>query len=315
MTEVQERINPFVVGSWPPMKPLCPWQDPVHRHYYVSVDSTENAYQDFVAQMREDLSPLCREGRLVLVTGESQSGKTALVHRCAYWVRKQATGLELKAEIVDLTPIFLGLPEQTIPQRMAEAGRRLFDELDRRGCLRSDALTDLRKVQDKPESLYPRMSDALVAGTVLLVLLPVVELADEVKRYATMVRANVMFFVESAALHLDQAEDIVADLEQWMPPISLHVGLLRDGDARRFVEHRMTRHAELGRFPGLAEDSVETVAALVRTVGELHRTLLGTYDEARRSLGEQYDSGHEMRPSDFAQFRARPKGGGRARQT
>lgn len=76
-------LNPFLQPHWHgfPMRPLCPWKHAAHRDYYALVDNSEKAFHK-VTQEMEHVDTLVEDGRLVLVTGDSGCGETALLHRC-----------------------------------------------------------------------------------------------------------------------------------------------------------------------------------------------------------------------------------------
>jgi hypothetical protein len=288
-------LNPFPLPGWQrtPMRPLCPWRDTQHRDYYVRVDDGDFQYDDFTQQMG-DLSALLAEGRLVLVTGESGCGKTALVHRCADWVVREVErqggegglGPEARGLVLDLTGCLPDGPAQSIEHRAAHVCDELFGRLVDNGALRPQAVGQLSPDRDTPRRIYPRLAAALVEGLVLVVLLPTPgELAAEVVQYArAFAGPKVLFMAESDLLDPDEVADIVRQLEAWVPPLTLHVGALEEGDVRRFVEDRLKRHSTVGRYPRMSDEAIEFLTGMAKSIAQLQRTLHGTY-ESRRSRG------------------------------
>lgn len=262
------------------MRPLRPFDRAAHRDYYVSVDGTERAFRDFQEEMG-DLTGLLEDGRLVLVTGESGCGKTALVNRCADWVVRQLAAQGLRGVVLDVTGCLPTDQELSIDQRITEVCDQLFDLLVDHDVLRPDTREQLAGDRDVPRRIFPRLGRALRADTALIVLLPSPnELVDEVIRYARVLRsAKVLFLAESAFLGPDEVADLVRQLETWVPPVTLRVGPLDPGDAQRFAEDRLARHAETGCYPRMSDEAIELVARLCQSVAMLQRFLHGTYEQ------------------------------------
>lgn len=281
MTEPRRPVNPFPLPGWEgtPMRPLRPWDRRAHREYYVPVDGTESAFQQFRQEMG-DLTGLLEYGRLVLVTGESGCGKTALVNRCADWVAGELAGLGMRGVVLDLTGCLPTDQELSIDQRTVEVCDQMFDLLVDHGALRPEAEDRLAGDRDVPRRVFPRLGRALRDDIALLVLLPSPnELVDEVIRYARVFSsAKVLFLTESAYFGPDEVADVVRQLEPWVPPITLYVGPLDPGDAQRFAEDRLSRHAEAGRYPRMSEGAIELVAKHCQSIAMLQRFLHGTYE-------------------------------------
>ncbi|MEU4743091.1 hypothetical protein AB0G02_21865 [Actinosynnema sp. NPDC023658] len=279
MTEA--RVNPFPLPGWEstPMRPLRPWHRPAHRDYYVPVDGTESAFQQFRQDMG-DLTVLLEYGRLVLVTGESGCGKTALVNRCADWVAAELSGRGMRGVVLDLTGCLPTDQELSIDQRTVEVCDQMFDLLVDHDALRPDAADRMEADRNVPRRVFPRLGRALREEVALVVLLPSPnELVDEVIRYARVLsNAKVLFLTESAYLGTNEVADVVRQLETWVPPITLHLGPLDPGDAQRFAEDRLSRHADAGTFPRMSDDAIELVAKHCQSVAMLQRFLHGTYE-------------------------------------
>ncbi|HEV2783692.1 MAG TPA: hypothetical protein VGX25_30260 [Actinophytocola sp.] len=301
MTEALPKINPFLPPDWAPMRPLCPWKQSYQRDYYVSVDDTDQAFKDFTQEM-DDPTTLLHEGRLALVTGDSGCGKTALVHRCADDVARRLDGIGRTTEIIDLTDVLNGRRQQpTIDARMAIVCDRLFGALKSRGALRSDAVEELASDRDLPDRVYPYLPDALVDGIVLVVLLPMVELADEVMRYAAYATERMLFLVESSLLTKDEVSGVIRAQEAWGRLIGLHVGPLKRGDVARYVNDRLDRHSTDGDYPLMSEETMSRVEPRLQSVAQLQRALYGTYKERLRKA-VRYDRSSSVTEQDIVDF-------------
>ncbi|MFD9738275.1 AAA family ATPase [Umezawaea sp. NPDC059074] len=294
-------LNPFPLPGWSrtPMRPLCPWKNSRHRDFYVRVDDGDFQYDDFAQQMG-DLSALLAEGRLVLVTGESGCGKTALVHRCADWVVREVDrrrdagelGPAARGLVLDLTGCLPDGPARSIEDRAAHVCDELFGRLVDNEALRPQAIAQLAPDRDTPRRIYPRLAAALAEDLVLVVLLPTPgELAAEVVQYArAFAGPKVLFMAESDLLDPEEVADVVRQLEAWVPPITLHVGALEDGDVRRFVEDRLQRHSTVGTYPRMSDEAVDFLGGWAKSVAQLQRTLHGTYEHR---LGRGLSFGEE----------------------
>ncbi|MFC5059186.1 hypothetical protein [Saccharothrix xinjiangensis] len=304
VTEHRRQVNPFPLPGWEhtPMRPLRPFDREVHRGYYVPVDGSEQAFEEFQHEMG-DLTGLLEDGRLVLVTGESGCGKTALVNRCADWVVRRLAAQGLRGVVLDVTGCLPTDQELSIDQRITEVCDQLFDLLVDHAALRPEAEDQLRDVRDVPRRVFPRLGRALREDTSLVVLLPSPnELVDEVIRYARVLRsAKVLFLTESAFLGPDDVADVVRRLETWVPPVALRVGLLDEGDARRFAADRLDRHAEAGSYPRMSDEAVELVAKLCQSVAMLQRFLHGTYEHKLES-GLSYTEADLVSVEDIRAF-------------
>lgn len=305
-------FNPFPLPGWQrtPMRPLCPWKNSRHRDFYVRVDDADFQFEDFTLQMG-DLSALLTEGRLVLVTGESGCGKTALVHRCADWVIQEVDrqrenrelGPSARGLVLDLTGCLPDGPAQSIEDRAAHVCDELFGRLVDNEALRPQAVEQLNPDRDTPRRIYPRLGAALAEDLVLVVLLPTPgELAAEVVQYArAFAGPKVLFVAESDMLDAEEVADIVRQLEAWVPPLTLHVGALQEGDARRFVDDRLQRHSKVGGYPRMSDEAVEFLAGWAKSVAQLQRTLHGTY-ESRRGRGLSCGEGDVVTVDDIIAF-------------
>src|SRR5262249_3254953 len=98
-SNVTVTVNPFKMGE---ADLLCPWQEPSHNDLYVPVDHPDAAFRDFkgLVSNYQPGTPL-----VVIVSGETGCGKSALLHRCAFHLKNASPTLGSSAAIaiVDLT--------------------------------------------------------------------------------------------------------------------------------------------------------------------------------------------------------------------
>lgn len=281
MTAPKQVMNPFVLpgNRKSPMRPLQPWKDPEHRDLYVPVDSTQIAFREFVDAMG-DLREAVEEGHLVLVTGDTGCGKSALVNRCADWLVAKAAERGLTGRVVDLAGCLEGKPEQAIEPRQAEVCDRLLGKLIDLDLLHPGASEHLRATGGAPHQVFPRIGGALRREVLLIVLLPSPkDLDQEVVRYASgMQSGRVLYLVESADLTQAKVDSIV----QRSPNsaiTALRVGFLAEGDVIRFATDRIKRWATTGVYPRLSPEALEFIENASRQlgIGTVQRLLYETY--------------------------------------
>lgn len=312
MTRSRCRLNPFLTPGYDrtPMRPLCPWRHPEHDDYYVELDNAGPAFDTFVEGV--SLDALDDEGQLTLVTGESGCGKTALVHRCADWfARKLREDRTLDSAVIDLTNALNGRPQMAIEDRLAAVCQELLTELRVRGLVRPDAFDDLGPDRTNPDVVFRTLPSAVTEGTVLIVLLPTPgELPHEVFRYTKLAGSSrrTLLFAESALFDEEDLERIVLLHETWAPPITPRVGELRPGDVRGFVLDRLDRYSDVGIYPRMSPETMDTLAGMVNSVGRLQRTLHGTYETRRRSR-RRYDEDSWVTVEDIVDFLGEASGG------
>ncbi|GAB2979847.1 hypothetical protein [Saccharothrix stipae] len=278
-------LNPFALPGWDstPLRPLRPWQRPVHREYYVDLANMEAAYTEFQIEL-SDLSGVLEDGRLVLVTGAPGTGKTALINRCVDWTAKVAGDRGLRSVIVDLSGSLPEDLELSLEDRASQVSDHLFGLLVDEEALRPAAEAQLARDRDVARRFLPRLGNALHPEVLLQVLLPSPnELVDEVIRYARVFSSpKVLYYTESSYLEPDDVADIVRRLETWVPPVTLSLQPLGPGDVERFVRDRLARHHG-DRVLGISEGMLDLLASLAQTVAMLQRMLHGVYEERSRS--------------------------------
>jgi hypothetical protein len=270
--------NPFTVPEMNgPDDPLNPVRAEKHTLYYVSVDNTESAFQQFTEQLSDPTS-LVTDGRLVVVTGQERCGKSALINRCAHWVRSRLVEARHGAEVIDLTRRAQLTDSQ--PDRRRFVCRALIDRLWQCGAVTDERLLDFRR---DPDDAYSFLPGAVQEKFVAIVLLPPSgELASELVRYAGDAQSNLLFFGESAyESTVERARPALAQAAS-SSPIYLNVGSLIREDAGRFATDRLGRSQSGRSLPPVTADTLDLVTEKrPMSIGELQTLLYGLYEELR----------------------------------
>ncbi|BCL15765.1 hypothetical protein [Micromonospora sagamiensis] len=269
--------NPFAVpGLMRDVDPLNPVRNDGHLSLYVPVDNTETAFARCREEFR-DASYLVDTGRLVVVTGDRGCGKTALINRCAYWLREQLSTVGLRGEIVDVTR--QARENEPMAERRAKVCRALVDTVFQRQLFTSELAHQMR---EQPDDAYFNLASCLPTDLVLIVLLPrSADLTEELVTYATDARAQIVFFGETSYQLPDERRQRL-DHAGHAPPVYLEVGGLREHDAARFAEQRLgaVPDGELPRVDPKALDDYTTFRRHV-SIGEVQRLLYGMYEKLR----------------------------------
>jgi hypothetical protein len=277
-------INPFTVVHYHgrPMRPLSPFEFPEHRDYYVDIDHSLGEFEKFQRQFADLPMPL-EAAQPVLVTGDTGCGKSALLRRCADWLRDRLAAKDcgLKCEIIDLTWKLEATKQLVIARRAAEVCDELCTELEQRGLVEEGRLEELQRIRHQPDRVYGLLRTGLRAQRAVIILLPSVrDLPDEVVKYVMYPLDRVFFFMESAFLTEDDLELIVRRCERVITPILLHVDPLRPDDAVLFVRDRLRRHDGRGIFPRMSEADMHTLGQIRSlSVAQLQRDLHTAYQK------------------------------------
>jgi energy-coupling factor transporter ATP-binding protein EcfA2 len=269
--------NPFAVpGLMRHTDPLNPVRNHGHLSLYVPVDNTETAFQDCQEQFR-DASYLREIGRVVVVTGEQGCGKTALINRCAYWLREQLPAVGLRGEIVDVTR--QARVNESMADRRGKVCKAVVDTVYQRRLLVSDLVHQMR---EQPDDAYFNLAGCLPPELVLLVLLPPsADLTEELVTYATDARQRIVFFAETSDDLPDERRHRLDQAGQ-APPVYLEVGRLGEHDANRFAARRL-RDVPEGALPRVAPEALDDYTTFRRhvSIGEVQRLLYGMYEKLR----------------------------------
>lgn len=286
-------MNPYQVPG--PDAPLCPFHTPEHERYYVPVDNTQEAYEQFQQQMG-DLRSLRDEGRLVVVSGQRGCGKTALINRCATWLQKSLGDLGVEGMIFPLT--HEGLENQPIDHRKNHIFQCIIDDLWRCGRLSEDDRTKgLREGRDSLDIAYRYLSGVLADNLVTIALLPPsMDLIKEVEDYAKYARKRIVFFVESS--FVDKIEKSWPDIcnAGRTTPVRLEVGPLRAHDgwlftrARQelFTQEHQTHNTKVQNFRRVSKETVYRMTDGWETsIGQLQALLSDVYQDLDDQTGSE----------------------------
>lgn len=298
-------INPFTVVHYHarPMRPLSPFEFPEHRDYYVDIDHCKEEFAKF--QRRFAGMPMPLEAALpVLVTGDTGCGKSALLRRCADWLRQRLAQGDcgLDCEIIDLTWKLEATEHLAIPRRAAEVSDELCTELEVRELVEEGRRDELARIRHQPDRVYGLLRTGLRPDRAVIILLPSVrDLPDEVVKYVMYPLDRVFFFMESAFLTEDDVELIVRRCERAITPILLRVGPLLKDDAMVFVKDRLSRHDGHGIFPRMSEADMHTLGQIPSlSVAQLQRDLHTAYQK-RLEDGLRYDNDQMVTLADLGQ--------------
>jgi len=286
MTGPGRAVNPFAVPGLGARsaRPLCPWQNAEHAHYYVGVDHTQEAFDRFVTEIGEP-KELLNYGRIVVTSGPKGCGKSSVINRCASWLQEELKSARIGTHIVDLGG------ECSVA---VNVGRRigLVHEALVRELVNLKALAPSERLPSDAEGVYAQISDALDPRVVVAVILPPIDVMKELVSYSGLIRRKLVFFAESnsseaVASHRAQLRQTRQD-----EPIELSVGPLRAADFWTFVQARLAPRAD--REPPPYAVTAATMGQLSRNAGNLwsvrrlHAMLVGAYEA---KLGEpQSDS-------------------------
>ncbi|MEU4517214.1 hypothetical protein AB0F52_00680 [Amycolatopsis sp. NPDC024027] len=271
-------VNPFAVAKLSgPTQPLCPWRYPEHGDFYVDLDHTEEAYEEFQRQAKTLGSPDEEEGKLLLVTGDTGCGKTAVANRCLAWLKKSSKLRGLTVEIVDARSALLGevLP---VNDRLTAVCDYVVGQLERKNLLNRAELNRLVANRTSPSRVYPHLGPGLIKGLVLVILLPSTEVPDEVVRYGGWVPERTLFVMESAHFEDKHLKVINNRLKDYGRLIHVHVDKLKKGDFARFANDRLKRHARAGGYPRMSEKTLQSLEEGSRSVSQMQIMLHGTYE-------------------------------------
>lgn len=296
-------INPFVVPHFETrmMKPLQPFRHQEHRQLYVEVDDTTSQFERFVDYVNRLPMPL-DSGQLILVTGDTGCGKSALVNRCADHLAKVLAGLEesIDCPIIDLTAALQSDRQLSAPARMEQVRDQFLFELRDRDLIPEARLAELTRAPYPGTGSYRAISRWLRERKAVVALLPDTDLPPELIGYAKAAGAGpgLFFFVESAYLDEKAVDQVVRGVEDWTTPLHLHVGPLRTGDVARFTKDRLARNTQRGRYPRLSDETIESIEDDFASIAELQRALQRTYQH-RLDLRLSYEDDDRITRSDI----------------
>lgn len=298
--------NPFVLpGMVNPHQALEPHPDRPVEDDYVGVDRTDEAYEDFVSEAVE-ASLFAARGGFVVVTGDTQTGKTSVLNRCVHWVESGLREAPENPGGVKVSPFRVDLRSgpgkrldvedlaKWVTQRLLERleGADLIDGAGMDRLSRRDAMGRLDGVSQWQGMRVDNRSDDAIA---LLVELPPQDLARALTTFARMTVPYIVLFAEYAPTEPNPPDWRAALSTDVAAPIDVHVGQLKSDDVALFAEKRTNRDDVRNHIPPLAAEVTVKLEQFLKemssegkgmSIGELQRWLYYSYE---RALGAHPD--------------------------
>ena len=276
---IAEPVNPMdIPGQLRGMskQPLNPVENPELMERFVDVDDTRVAFEQF---QRDFADPRWLDhGAIVIATGRTQTGKTALLYRCAQWLTENLGAPGKNVVVFDCTrvPVTAG---KAIDERMREVCSYLKEELFGAGVIVDDRLLSA----DSPGGIISRLPKAVVPEVVVVVILPPSDdLTHEITQYAQLVPKRVMLLTETA--FVETAEDAYALVERSRAVSSvLELGPLKATDGDLFYNERRGLYPDEAAVPPPTDGTLERIIkARDTTIGDLQKLIWEVYDDIPR---------------------------------
>lgn len=303
--------NPFAVQGLPESRgALRPWDVPEHGDLYLPMDHTQEAYERFAEFVADPSRDLADTARLVVVTGGRGSGKTSLINRCVYHIKRALPEGQLKT--IDVTRhkrLEPGLPGERrgYDPALDNYLDRLAHHVLTKIASWDENFTDPGPTVAPAASAYAKLSAQLRARKKMAaILLPAFldqvssprdgsepagtaesgEAADgtdhPVQHYMEFRNRQIIFFAESRnpeavlAWHRQLDEDDRAEV------LILRLGPLNSDDGWTFVEGRLDRHQKDSRIPKVSEHMMRNLVADRRsmTLSHLRQLCFDLWKEA-----------------------------------
>ena len=137
--------------------------------------------------------------------GPDGCGKSALLHRCAHYLKtKVAEDKDFDALIIDLSED--GQPSLAVNEKVPTAWTLIMNRIDLEDGLLTEAESKkLKKRVSEPINGLAYLTQVLLSKSrCLLVILPPIELPNELKEYITLRRRGEFLFCESSHLNVRQ---------------------------------------------------------------------------------------------------------------
>lgn len=278
-------MNPYEVPGLErrPTWPLCPIKHPHHENFYVGVDHSETRYLEFIDAVG-DASSLIEDGRLVVAYGGEGCGKTALLNRCAKWVKDDLADRGKRAQVLTLSNE--SRANISVEDRQKYVFDCVIDEVRKHELVSASDLEVLRARQDDPLRGYRYLSEVLPPDVVLVVLLPTSEVAGELVDYAGFVRGKLLLLAETAYVEVDRCWSDIRAANRQAEPLRLKVEQLREDDGWLFATARQRLNREDRDYPIVTEETMRLVTTgMQASIGQLQRLLHGVYREILERRG------------------------------
>lgn len=291
-----QRVNPFrrdeaLTTPNPPLK--CTHD--AHCTCHVDIDHANESYEFFQTALK-GVGTLQEAGLFVAVGGPTGCGKTSLVNRCATWARKRLESENTKTLLLN----FSGLERdgQTIERRVRKVGTRMYQEVSSTQQLVTADLPQIDRKIDIEELTYA-LSRAMAPDTVLIVITPPAERADEVAAYWAGTQQKMLVFSESSdeGLHRRKNEWKINNVAQ---PVYLRTGPLRPGDGVAFRNARINIPGRGETFPDLDPDAIdEFTGGRDLSIGSVQTLLWMIYEHYKNN---PWPTGDIVRRRDLTSF-------------
>jgi len=240
---------------------------------FLEMDSTRSAFREFQALFanRQDFDS---RGWLVVVQGDKRTGKTTVINQCAHWAVRQWTAAKLHPRVINLRAETTEAQNET--ERLAAPSSALIR------ALQGEALTKRGAIFENPNDVYANAKTHLQDSAIPIVLLPTMQTAAELTRYATRARARLLLFTEITDLDkssVDTMAKIAQDAGLRKPSV-LRLGALEEVHVRKFLDARIDLAGLQDRISLPPDDLIHDLAtALPITIGGLQALLYNLYED------------------------------------
>ena len=143
---------------------LCPWENDEHSSYYASIDGVESAIEAFSA------SNIKHTEHLSLAYGPNGSGKTSLINKCAYELKKELENENYNVKIINLNQD--NNPCSPAKDTVSEMWTILADRLVLDNYFNSTEQTKIEARADNPGKGLPYISRLLGAQNKKVIIPP-----------------------------------------------------------------------------------------------------------------------------------------------
>jgi hypothetical protein len=276
--------NPIrIPGASNTLHPLDPITHPEHDALFVDVDGSEDAFRTF----KENLSgggTFEDRGAIAIAVGDKQYGKTALLNRCAHWLRETINSAgaggdpPTTAKIIDLRWVHVA-DNQPTAERMKKVCQDLMSELQSEQCLKAK----WEEHQREPNYLLHNLPRHLRPNLVIIALLPPTsDVVSELVEYARLVPKKVILLCETS--FAERLTKVDAEFQSAATvPVILRLGTLRPSDGAIFYQERRRLYPQVGDIPEPTKNALsDLIKVKDMSVGEFQQILYGVYEQVQQ---------------------------------